>query len=375
MINKRIRILMVLASTGMGGAETFALNVLRNIDKNKFKIDFAVNSFSEDDVIYKECMKYECMFHILPYFYVVNYFSYVKSWEKFLEEHKFDIVYGHTTNSASIYLGIAKKYGMKTISHCHSTGFRGNYIQKLAKSFFIRNICKVADYKFACSDKAGEHLYGHNYRFENNYFVIPNAIDTNKYLYDEVIRNRIRHSLDIDTKSFVCGHIGSFTPVKNHRFLMNVFKSVYAKRRNAKLICCGDGPLLDDTKAYAKQLGIIDNVIFTGIISNPNEYLMAMDCFILPSFFEGFPISVLEAQATGLPIVLNNVITNEVVMTSLVNRASLLQSPTEWAEMIIKTVTENRKEYNSIIGSSKYNIHNTIRDFENMYTRLVYNEV
>ena len=151
----------------------------------------------------------------------------------------------------------------------------------------------MADYKFACSDKAGEHLYGHNYRTEKNYYVIPNAIDSNKYLFDEEIRNKIRHSLNINADSFVCGHIGSFTPVKNHKFLMDVFKSVLEKKRNAKLVCCGDGPLLEDIKTYAKHLGIIDNVVFTGIISNPNEYLMAMDCFIFPSFFEGFPISVL----------------------------------------------------------------------------------
>lgn len=375
MKNERIKILMVLASTGMGGAETFALNVLRNIDQSKFKIEFAVNSYSKDDVIYKECVKYDCTFHVLPYFKVVNYFSYVKTWEDFFDAHKFDIVYGHATNSASIYLGIAKKHGMKTISHCHSAGFRGNFLQKLAKRFFIRNICQVADYKFACSDKAGEHLYGHNYRTEKNYYVIPNAIDSNKYLFDEEIRNKIRHSLNIDADSFVCGHIGSFTPVKNHKFLMDVFKSVLEKKRNAKLVCCGDGPLLEDIKTYAKHLGIIDNVVFTGIISNPNEYLMAMDCFIFPSFFEGFPISVLEVQATGLPVVLHDVITTEVDMTSLVHRARLSQSPREWAEIVVKTDPGNRLEYNPIIGSSKYNIQKTVKEFENLYTRLVYNEI
>ena len=367
----KINILMVMANTRMGGVQAFVLNVLQNIDLSKYHIDFAINFYAEHDGIEEECRKYGCEFHILPYFKIYNYLQYTRAWDKFFSSHKYDIVYAHATNSASIFLKIAKKYGMKTIAHSHSAGYRGNRIEQFAKSFFAKGVGKVADYWFACSDKAAKRLYGDAYKTYPHYYNIPNAIDAQKYSFNVDIRNCIRKQIGVDENTFLCGHLGSFSAVKNHNFLIEIFAEVHKKNPNSKLICCGAGALMPVVKQQVKDLELSDDVIFTGVVNNANEYMMAMDCFVFPSIFEGFPVSVLEAEATGLPIVMHDVITKEVDLTDLINRESLNTPPSEWANLVVNVKSKDRLSYNSAIANSIYNIKTSVKNFEQLYDQLV----
>lgn len=365
-----INILMVVANTRMGGAQAFILNILRNIDHDRFHIDFAINFYAENNGIEDECRQYGCKFHILPYFKVYNYLSYYREWDKFLSTHKYDIVYAHATNSASLFLKIAKKYGMRTIAHSHSAGYRGGRIEQLTKKFFAKGVGKVADYWFACSDKAAERLYGIDYRQYPHYYDIPNAIEAQKYLYDEEIRQRVRLEIGVDDNTFLCGHVGTFSGPKNHLFLVDIFKDIVAQRPNARLVCCGAGALMSSVKEHARELGVLDKIIFAGVVKNCNEYMMAMDVFIFPSIFEGFPVSILEAQATGLPLLMSDVITKEVDLTSLVNRMSIKEHPSKWAEKVLSLESSQRDIYNEVISRSKYNMRETVKMFERLYTEL-----
>ena len=286
--------------------------------------------------------------------------------------HKYDIVHGHSSNSASVYLDVAKKMGCVTIAHSHSAGFRGNLIHRLFKRFFASRIKKVADYWFACSSIAAEHLYGKDYSNHKNYYDIPNAIIANKYLYDESIAISIRNSLRVDKNDFLCGHVGSFTAPKNHCLLLDIFKEVLKKNSNAKLVCCGAGALLPLIKERAKLLGISDNVIFTGIVKNCNDYMMAMDVLIFPSLFEGFPMTIIEAEATGLPIVMSDVITEEVDITDCVHRMSLNEQPALWADNIVRLKSKNRIVYNSIVEDSKYNMKTGAKFIMSLYDQMIH---
>lgn len=367
----KIKILMVVANTRMGGAQAFIQNVVRNIDRNKFQIDLAISLYGETEGIGEECISLGCNIYRLPQFKVYNYLKYTRAWDKFLSEHKYDIVYAHSTNSASVFLKIAKKHGCKTIAHSHSAGYRGGKIEQLTKKLFVKNVGKVSDYWFACSDKAAERVYGADYSQYEHYYNIPNAIETRKYQFDEEIRNRIRKQIGVTDDTFLCGHVGTFSAVKNHTFLIEVFKEVLLKKPNAMLVCCGAGALMDSVKAYAKELGVIDKVIFAGVVENCNEFMMAMDVFIFPSIFEGFPISVLEAQATGLPLFMSDVITKEVDLTPLVNRMSIKESAVLWAEKILRQQLPIRPQYNEAIALSKYNISEAVKWFEKLYEQLV----
>lgn len=369
---KKIKILMVLGNTRMGGVQALILNILRNIDLNRFHIDFAINFYAEFNGIEDECRKYGCKFYILPYFKIYNYLWYKRNWTKFLNQHNYDIVYAHSTNSASIFLKIAKKLGMKTISHSHSTGFRGGIIERMAKKYFAKGVGEVSDYWFACSDKAAIRLYGKDYTNYKHYYAIPNAIDVKKYIFNNDIRKKIRGQYGIADKTILYGHVGTFSTPKNHKFLIEIFENILKKQPNSALICCGAGALQPAIANMAKEKNISDKVIFAGVVNNVNEIMMGMDAFIFPSLFEGFGVSILEAQAAGLPVTMSDIIPSEVDLTDLIRRCNLTESAEVWASKIIaNTIPINRTIYNDIVANSEYNIKKTVKKFEKLYEELV----
>lgn len=369
---EKIKVLMVLGNTGMGGSQAFVLNLIQNCDLNRFHFDIAV-SYEISNGIGDRVRQLGCSVYILPYFKVYNYLQYVRAWRKFLRNHHYDIVHAHSTNSASIYLKIAKEFGCVTVAHSHSAGYRGNGLQQKAKKYFASKVAEVADYWFACSDKAALRLYGENYKNNPHYYDIPNAINAEKYKYSKEIACRIRKEIGVKDDVFLCGHVGTFSPPKNHLFLMDIFCEVLKRKPNARLMCCGAGTLMPQVKEKAETLGILDKIIFTGVVMNVNEYMMAMDVFIFPSIFEGFPMSVIEAQAVGLPVVMSEVITKEVDLTKLVNRHSINEDASKWAETIANIGFGNREEYNQVIASSKYNMRKSAAFISSLYREMMTN--
>jgi len=367
---KRMSVLMVLGTTEMGGAQMFVMNLLRNIDLTRFQIDVTVNREVRDGGLAVEWRAMGCNIFFIPYFKVYNYFSFVRQWRKFLSEHHYDIVHGHATNSASVYLRIAKEAGCVTIAHSHSAGYRGGWMERVVKRYFAHRVGRVADYWFACSDKAAERLFGQDYRSYKHYYDIPNAINVEDYHYAQDKALAIRRRYGILDGGLLCGHVGSFSQPKNHGFLLDVFAEVLKLRSDARLICCGTGPLMAQVKEKALELGLLDKIIFAGVVRNANEYMMAMDVFVFPSLFEGFPIAVIEAEATGLPVVMSDVITQEVDMTDLVHRHSLAESAAAWAKVICATKRVNRTDYNQVITGSKYNIQTSAKFISSLYEEM-----
>ena len=365
----KIKILMVLGNTKMGGTQAFILNLLRNIDHERFQIDIAVNNEVENG-IGDDFRSLGCEIYFWPYFKVYNYFSFVSFWKKFLMEHSYDIVHAHSTNSASVYLKIAKVAGCVTIAHSHSAGYRGGRGQQFIKRFFATKVRQVADYWFACSDKAAERLYGQDYLTYPHYYAIPNAINAEIYLYDSDTSQKIRKAISVDDNAFLCGHVGTFSEPKNHIFLMDIFSEVLKIKPEARLVCCGAGDLMPAVKEKAKALGILDKVVFPGVVKNCNEFMMAMDVFVFPSIFEGFPVSVIEAEATGTQVVMSDVITSEVDLTPVIHRMSLNDSPAEWAIKICELDAEERGKYNKVIVNSKYNMRTSISQISSLYEEM-----
>lgn len=367
----KVKVLMVLASTNMGGAEMFVLNLLRNIDFKRFHVDVAVCFEETVHGVGEEIRSLGCNIYHLPYLMVYNLSKYKREWRSFLDTHHYDIVHGHMANSASVYLKIAKEKGIKTIVHSHSTGFRGSFVQRAIKKIFIRNVGSVADYWFACSPKAAEHLFGERYASYKNYYTIPNAINVENYLYNSEIATKIRKSIGVKDDEFLCGHIGSFTEPKNHSFLFDVFYELLKINPKAKLVCCGDGGLMPAIKGKAESLGIKDKVVFAGVVNNCNEYLMGMDAFVFPSIYEGFGIAILEAEATGLPVVMSDVIPDDVIQTDIVHKLSLREDSKIWAKKIAEMRTHKRELYNKFIVDSKYNMRTSVDMIMSLYEKIL----
>ena len=369
----KIKILMVLNNPGRGGSQTYAMNVLRSIDRAKFQIDF-VFSVDKDNSYKEEILSLGSKIHFIPEFKIFNYCTYSSKWYNLLRENKYDIVHGHVSSSAVIYLKIAKKCGCKTIVHSHSAGYRGNACLRAIKYIFTKGAKWYADYWFACSDKAARRLFGINYSEDSRYHLIPNAIDVKRFRFDEEIRTRIRSLHNITNDTLVCGHVGSFSTPKNHKYLLGIFKKVLLVNPNSLLMLVGDGYLRNSIVAQAKELNIFDKILFIGNVGNANEYMMAMDVMIFPSLFEGFPVTVLEAQATGLYSLISDSITTEVDLTNTIKRLSINDDCDIWVKNIQETPLNERDKYNRIISESKYSMGNSIESLCDLYTEAVINK-
>ena len=312
-----IRVLHNIASLHFGGSQAFVMNIYNNIDREKVQFDFVVTPEERKD-LYEQVEKMGGRIFVCPKYTGKNHFAYCKWWDSFFKEHpEYHVIHGHVRSTASIYLKIAKKNGLVTIAHSHST-FNGNGISAIVKDMLQLPIRRTADYLFACSDKAGKWLYGEKATKQPNYRMIPNGVDLKRFAFCEEKRQQMRQELGIDEDTFVLGHIGRITVPKNHRFLVELFAEYHKENPNSRLLLVGDGELFEKVQQQCTQLGIRDAVIMAGSKTNTEDYYQAMDVFVFPSLWEGLPVSVVEAQANGLPCLLSDVITHDVDLTDQV---------------------------------------------------------
>lgn len=358
-----IRVLHVFGSLDMGGSESRTMDIYRTIDRKKVQFDFAIHT-SEEVFFSNEIESLGGKIFRFPRFNGKNYFSYKKAWVNFLKENpKYKIIHGHQTSTGFIYLKVAKKNNIPLrIAHSRNSN-KDNLIKKYT--------CKISRYYatnlFAVSKLAGVSEFGNKAVRSGKVKIIPNAIDAMKYSYNPEVRKKKRKELGIEDNFIIC-HIGRFHPQKNHKFLLDCFQYIKSKNNNVKLILIGDGPLKNDIQKEIFDRGIENSVILTGIRSDVPELLQAMDVLVFPSFYEGLPGVVLEAQASGLPCVISDTITDEVKITDLVEFVSLKESAKYWAE---KTLTfqqdlQRRNTFEEFVKEG-YDIRSVAKWYEEFY--------
>ena len=225
----------------------------------------------------------------------------------------------------------------------------------------------VTDY-WACSEIAGKWMFKNR-----NFRVIHNAINVSDFVYNESIRQKVRTKLGLLKNEFVIGHVGRFSYQKNHDFLIDVFNEVHRRLPEAVLILIGDAVedelYLNKAKQKVKELNLVENVRFLGIRNDVPDLMQAMDCFILPSRFEGLPLVGIEAQTSGLWCYFSDVITNEIRITDLTNFISLNNSPEIWAKKIIKNKNYKRRDASKEIIKAGYDINIEIKKMQKFYER------
>lgn len=361
-----IKILHVLGALNRGGAETMVMNIYRNIDRSKIQFDFMIHTNEKCDYN-DEITKLGGKIYSVPRYTGKNHFKYKKAWNAFFNSHpEYKIIHGHMRSTAAIYLKIAKKHGLITIAHSHSTASRGNKIEQIIKNIMQFPIRYIADYLFACSDEAGKWLFGKKAIKKDNYRVIKNAIDIPKYTFNQAKRNEMRKVLGIEDK-FVVGHVGSFTYPKNHKFLIDVFYQVQKQKENSVLLLLGDGELRPQIEKQINSLKINDKVILTGAVSNVNDYLQAMDVFVFPSIFEGLGMAVIEAQAAGLPCIVSSIIPKSALITNLIEKVYLKEKQEVWINEIFKYVRYPKGNTYQKIKNAGYYIRDTVKWLERFY--------
>lgn len=330
-----VRILQVFAKLGRGGLETFIMNVYRSVDRREIQFDFLVGC---DEGGYEEEVRaLGGRIYILPprKAGIVNY---CRSLDGFFREHRNEwaAVHQHVSSLSSIEPQFfAKKYGIPVrILHSHSSSIssavRGRWlhlsVHRLMKCFVKR----WATNYLGCSDKALDWLYNGT-GVRDKALMIHNGIRVPEFVFDSSRRADIRARLGIAEDETVIGHVGSFIKVKNHAFLLQVFSAFRRLDPNSRLLLVGDGPLRGAIMQDADRLGISDSLIMTGIRADVADLLQGMDMVVMPSLFEGLPVSLVEAQAAGLPVLASDTISKDAALTGHIGFFPLSDSPEEWA--------------------------------------------
>ncbi len=363
-----IRILHVLGSTNLGGAESRIMDLYRHIDREKIQFDFLVHS-SKEGFFEPEIKQMGGNIYYLPSFRVYNYFKYKKACRKFFAGHReFKAVQGHMTSTASIYLPQAKKAGIPvTIAHARSAGVDAG-IKGLITKLLRKNLYRKCDYMFACSDLAARAVFGDKRYEEGKTIFVPNAVDTKEFAPDERIRKEIRRQYSLED-SFVIGHVGRFHYAKNHEFLLEVFAEIRMKKANAKLFLLGDGLRREEMETRANELGIDKDVIFAGNKNPVAPFYQAFDAFLFPSRFEGMPGTVVEAQAAGVPCLISDSITAQVKATELVSFLPLTKNAKDWAEEFLSHVErcKNAEAEQIDLSDTNYDVNYQVKRYEQFY--------
>ena len=359
-----IRVLHVFASLDRGGAETMIMNIYRSIDREKVQFDFVVDD-SNKKYDYEEEIEYlGGNIYRIPKYKAKNYFSYRSKWKSMLMSHnEWNIVHIHHTVPAFTYLGIAKKNQLVTIVHSHTAGATKSIksILKILSRFPLRYL---AEYLFACSVAAAKWMFGNKC---SKAIIINNSIDSKRYIFSADKRDLMRTELNLEN-SFTIGHIGNFSKAKNYPFILDVFVEVLKIDPFAKLVLIGKNDNNPEVERRVKEMNLDQSVIFTGVRSDIPVLLQAIDVFLFPSLYEGLPVTLIEAQASGLKIFASDVITNEVAITDNIEFMSLNSSAEAWADRIMKYRDGyERKDTSQEIVAAGYDIQQSTKWLESFY--------
>lgn len=357
-----LRVAQIIDVMDTGGIESVVMNYYRNIDRTKVQFDFITSNTSTLPQR-KEIESLGGRIFLVPR--VKHLGLYKKELKKVLLENKYDVVHCHMGTLAVFPLGVAKKCGVKTrICHTHTTTskkeWKRNLLKKTLRPFAKKNSNKY----FACGSYAGKWLFGKKASENGQVYVMPNSIDVDKFKFNVESRNEIRSQLGIDDK-FVIGHIGRFVSVKNHIFLVDIFNDLLKVRKDVVLVLVGEGPLEESVRNYVLKLGISDYVKFLGVRKDCHKIYQALDMFILPSLYEGFPVVGVEAQCSGLPCLFSNKITTEVKLNENVKMIPLEK------EVWVKELKNATFESNRVVDNFKMDIKASASELADKYFEFI----
>lgn len=363
-----MRVAQIMGKWLGGGVESVVMNYYRNIDRRKVQFDFICDEDSKY-IPRKEIESLGGKIILVPPYQTP--FKYHKKLKKILEKGKYKIVHSHISTMSFFSLWAAKSAKVSVrIAHAHSTTNKKEKKKNFMKQI-LRPLSKVfaTDY-FCCSELAGRWLYGNKTYNHGRVYLLNNAIDVDKFKYNEEIRNKKRKELNIKKNEIVIGHVGRFVKQKNHEFLIDIFNEIYKQNKNSILLLAGDGPLKIEIENKVKELGLEKNVQFLGQRNDIDELYQAMDAFVLPSLYEGLPVVGVEAQASGLPCFFSANMTEEVNLLDSTKFINLNHTSKYWADKILKEINSfTRKDMSLEITNGNFNIKTEARKLEEYYLK------
>lgn len=369
-----IRILHVVGGMDIGGVETWLMHVLRRIDRDCYRFDFLTHT-TKSCFYDKEIKSFGC--RIIPCLHPSRPWQYARNFLRILKEYgPYDVVHSHVHKFSGFTLMLAHCAGVSMrIAHSHSNPLvnddRARFWRKLylrSTEWFIRHHATTG---LACSGAAATNLFGYDWECDPRWKVLYCGIDFEPFSRN-VDKIEIRREFGIAPDAFVLGHVGRLAEPKNHDFLLDIFAEFLRHEPNAYLLLVGDGPLREAVMTKTQRLGLTGKVVFTGARSDvPRLMLGAMDVFVFPSHYEGIPLTLVEAQAAGLPAVISDTISDEVIVVpKLVKSLSLRDGLTIWIQAVIDSASSRKlgSESQQLINDSKFNVIHSAAELCNLYS-------
>lgn len=337
-----IRVLQVGMPSGCGGIEKYLMNYYETINTKKIQFDF-LNIHDTELYYKKEIEQLGGKIYIVPN-YTKKPFKYIRETVKLIKMKKYDVVHCNMNSAVYLYPIIAAKVsGAKVIiSHAHNNSCEGRIkraIHKINKQF----IPVFANEFFACSVQAGKYFFSKRVVNSENFKVVKNTVDTQKFKIDSLARKKKREEFNIREETFVIGHVGGFREQKNHIFLLQIFKEVLKKRPNSKMVLIGEGKLKTQIEIEIKMLGIEEQIILLGNRNDIHDIMQIFDVFVLPSLFEGFGIVLIEAQSSGIPCITTKQIPFETQVSEMFYRVDLNGKTEDWVEQILESSKKSKR--------------------------------
>lgn len=382
-INHTLRVLQYLyGSVDLGGAETIVVNMQKEVKSYDCRFDYIV---FEDRKFYFTDIIIENGGTIIPVLTPNRLplpMKVMVRWHKLykiLKSGKYDCFHCNCdTAYRFVELAIAKMAGVPVrIVHSHNSSiddFTFKWKLKKLSHYICRKFLPLfATSLFACSKSAADWMYGKNYK-KKPIYIIANGIDTESFAFKKEIRVRTRKLLNADDNDILICNVGRFSEVKNQSLLLKILKiAIEKKGQQVKLLLLGDGKLKEKLKNEAIQLEIDKNVIFTGNVSNVNEHLMASDIYIMPSLYEGLPVSGIEAQCTGLHLLVSESVSKELNLSHNVSFISLEHKPQDWwseADKLLNSKIDREISY-KVLEDAGYSIKKTAKFVYEVYSEVI----
>ncbi len=334
-----IRILHVVGGMNRGGVETWLMHVLRNIDRDRFHMDFLVHTQKpcpyDDEVRALGSKIIPCLNPAKPWLYARNFKGILR------EYGSYDIVHSHVHHFSGYVLYLAKQAGVPVrIAHSHNDTSAIDAKAGLHRRLYLALtewlIDRYATLGLAASYKVAPVLFNPAWKTDSRWQILYCGVDLTPFrdLIDSVA---IRAEFGIPADAFVVGHVGRFEKQKNHKFLIDIVAEIAKREPKMHLLLIGDGSLRSAIQQKVISNGLANRVTFAGLRSDvPRLMLGAMDLFLLPSIHEALGLVLIEAQAAGLPCVFSDVVPEEAnAVKPLVRQLSLSKSASEWAEAVL----------------------------------------
>lgn len=374
MNNNVIRVLVV-APLGVGGISTLMLNIQKNIDRKKVNFDYLTlhdrKEPQEDIAIEMGSIKYVASADNVK-MKPLRFFARLLQIKKICKSNNIKIMHNNDGTPKGVLNAIAAKAGGVEYITYHS--HNGGTTESDFLSRFVNSICRplipiVCNDLWACSTLAAEFTFPKYIAKHKKFRFVPNGVDLERFKFNSTVREETRLDMGLENK-FVIGHVGRFNKQKNHEYLIDIFSAIHEKNADSVLLLIGEGETQTSIKDKVHKLGLDKSVFFYGISAHVAKLYNAMDVLLMPSIFEGLPVTGIEAQASGLPIVFSDVITREVAIAHNIDYVSLTQSPDVWADIVLKHRGEPRKDYCSELKKAGFEQKKMVHGFQSYYEKV-----